>query len=349
MTYGKKELKKLGIQVNLFAFDTKRDSSVTAELVASGQLDGMDVLVGPLYTGPSKVISDYSFHNRINIINPLSGNSEITGNNPYSFLYQSSSQSLAKAAADFVHGKFDNKNAAIFYGDSPQDELMAVEYKKLIEADSFTVVIFKKVQRNETRTIFETLMSTYHVPDSLDIDKERETLDVLYLKPDSIGHVFAASDDLLFASTMISTIENRGDTIQLIGSEEWLQLRSLDYNVVEKLGVWFLSSNFFPLSNVKYGEFRGEYLKKNFELPTKNILIGYNLTLFLGMNMFKYGKYFQAGASDPEFESGYLRTGFKIGPWNDNAWIPIITLRNGEYVWLNMEQMLEPSEQQSGG
>jgi hypothetical protein len=349
MMYGKKELDKLGIRVNLFAFDTRRDSTVTASLVAGGQLDVMDVLVGPLYTGPSKVIADYSFQKRKNIINPLSANSEITGNNPYSFLYQSSSQSLAKAAADYVHGKFDNKNAAIFYGDSPQDEILANEYRKLIVEDSFTVVIFQKVSRNETRIIFETLMSTYQVPDSLDIDEERETLDVLFLKPDSIGHVFAASDDLLFGSTMISTIENRGDAIQLIGSEEWLQSRSVDYNVVEKLGVWFLSPNYFPTQNEKYQKFREDYLNKNFELPTKNILIGYNLSLFLGMNMFKYGKYFQIGASEHEFEGGYLRTGFEIGPWNDNAWIPIITMRSGEQIWLNKEQMPALSEQKSGG
>jgi len=345
MRYGKEELESMGIKVNLYAFDTKRDSTTTAKLAASGQLNNMDVLVGPLYTGPSKVIWDYSFEHSINMINPLSNNSEVTGANPFSFLYQPASQTLAESAAAYVHGKFENKNAAIFFGDSQQDSVMASEYRHLIEADSFKVVIYKRIPRSETRQIFETLMATYEVDDSLDVDPESNKLELLVIKPDSIGHIFTASNDGLFGSTMISTIESRGDTIPLIGTEEWLNLRSIDYNVVSKLGVSFLAPNYFELPNEHFEKFRKNYLDKNYELPTRNIQYGYNLALFLGINMKAYGKYFQAGARKGDLQPGYLRTGFRIGQWNDDAWIPVIQVKDGGLIWINKQEMMEPSKQ----
>ena len=146
---------------------------------------------------------------------------------------------------------------------------------------------------------------------------------------------------------MISSLESRGDTIQLIAKEEMLNLRSLDFDVIEKLGVWFMAPNYFEMPNEDYRKFRESYLEKNYELPTKNILIGYNLALFLGFNMNKYGKYFQVGANQSDFDSGYFRTGIQLGPWRDNQWIPVVAIRNKETIWLNKAEMMESLEQQN--
>ena len=57
---GLKRLESKGIQVNVFAYDTERDARVTQELIDSGELDGMDLLIGPLYPETVKLVSDWA-------------------------------------------------------------------------------------------------------------------------------------------------------------------------------------------------------------------------------------------------------------------------------------------------
>ena len=45
--------------IEVFPFDTKRDPDVVNEIIDSGYLDGMDLIIGPLYSKPVSIIKQY--------------------------------------------------------------------------------------------------------------------------------------------------------------------------------------------------------------------------------------------------------------------------------------------------
>lgn len=328
-------LTEQGVKIHIHTFDTERSRSKTEDLLASNRMKQMDAIVGPLYPEPVKLVADFALKNQINMINPLSSNSLIIENNPFAFLYNPSAETMARETAEFVSDTLTNKNTIIFYGPTYQDSVIAYQYKMLLKQDSFDIVAFKEVDRENSKIIFQTLASTYEIDDTLALDNESEKIEVFEIKNDSIGHVFVASTDRLLASNVISSVEAREDTIQIVGFGDWLNHRSADYNVIEKLGVWLIAPNFPMESNIYYRVFRDNYIEKNYELPTQNAVIGYDLMLFLGNNLNRFGKYFQVGAYELSFKRGYIKIGYDYRFSNDNQAVPIIKLVNDEPVIIN--------------
>ena len=84
--------------------------------VKSGKLDNADVIIGPLYSGPSEFISQFSKENKVTMVNPVSSNEAIVGDNPYSYLFKSAYSTQGREAAKYAAKKFsDNKKLFIFY------------------------------------------------------------------------------------------------------------------------------------------------------------------------------------------------------------------------------------------
>jgi len=168
---GLERLKQKGIDINVYAYDTERDAATTLALIESGELDGMDLLIGPLYPETVKMVSEFSLEKRINMFNPLSSNSDLIANNPFCFLLKPTYENMALAACEFIKNYKDNKNAMIFYEDDPRDSLMAFTYKNAIEKDSFNVVLIQKITGLDTISVFNTLTQKVRF-DELDLTAE---------------------------------------------------------------------------------------------------------------------------------------------------------------------------------
>ncbi|MCH8014867.1 MAG: sigma 54-interacting transcriptional regulator, partial [Candidatus Dadabacteria bacterium] len=136
-----------GMKIELYAYDTRKEPDRTKMILQQHDLKGMDVIIGPLYPGPSKLVTEFAYQNRINLINPISNNSEVIGNNPYSFLYNPTSESMARTAAEYASANLQNKNVVIYYGEGRKDSVLAFNYMKLIERDSFNILFIEKIKR----------------------------------------------------------------------------------------------------------------------------------------------------------------------------------------------------------
>ena len=360
---GINSLKERGISVNLYAFDTEKDAYKTQELIDSGELDGMDLLIGPLYPETVKLVSDFSLKKRINIFNPLSSNSNLIENNPFCFLLKPTYENMAYAAADFIKNSHRNKNAMIFYEDDPRDSLMAFTYKASIEEDSFNVVLTQKITGLDTISVYNTLTQKVRF-DKLDLKGEDsariiERYDLYdYLRrlsrassyneqkkirpperfiipPDSIGHIFVATNKELIAASSISGMETRGDSITLIGYEDWLDYKSLSLNQMEILDVKFIAPGYISNSNPRLQDVYQKILYTMNKSPNKYHYLGYELINFVGEMLYQHGIYFQVGLYDQEVYPGILYQGFDYSKSNDNQYIPIIGFEDSHFLISN--------------
>ena len=319
---GVEQLEKSGIKINLYAFDTKKDSLTTRQLIDKGELSTMDLIIGPLSEVANNMLSNYCFEQRINMVNPLSYNSQVMGNNPFSFLFKPSLETQAIKAAEFAVETFSNPLLKIIYGESQKDSILAYTYKSRIEVDSFKVAGIHQVSTTNAKDIIG-LLNAGNLIDGENHDN------------DSLGHVFLASDDRLLMANLVAALEARGDTLPLIGTESWLQARTIEYDQIDRLGIRIISPNYIDYNHDRVARFREIYHYRTNVFPSKHAYNGYALMCFFGKMLHENGVYFQIAFRDMGFVEGEIYEGFNYSTGNDNQYTPLVKFVDSKLKVIN--------------
>ena len=71
-----------------------------------------DLIIGPLFENTFEVASDYSYNNRVNIINPLSTSSDLIKHNPYAFLFRSTIEVQSRKTAEIAESTTNTRKCS---------------------------------------------------------------------------------------------------------------------------------------------------------------------------------------------------------------------------------------------
>jgi len=357
MELAKKDLDSMGINLNLYPFDTRKKASATRKLLESTNISTADVIVGPLYSGPNSVMRQFSFENEIPMINPLSSTSDVIGFNQYSFLFNPSNETKGKNAGRYAAKKFkSNKKTFVFY-ESKRDSIIAANYKNVLEEEGFSVIRFDELSNKDAQRIQIDFTEQFEYPiDSSMVDsisaipgrfvrsrplRDRNTGRKLFdeegneilefyemkfhVEPNSVGHIMVASSSNLLANNFISLAEVRTDSIGIIGYEDWLDFSLINYDQLERIDVSMIGSNFCDKSSLEYKDFRNKCISQLKTEPSKFHIIGYELIWQIGQLFRTYGNSIEIGLRNHSIE-GKLLQGLDYGPLNDNQLVPILQL-----------------------
>lgn len=332
MKLSMENLEGLDSEIELYAFDTKGDSVHTASLLETGELDQMDVIVGPLTAQTSRLVNNYAYLNQINIINPISSNPNINANNPYSFLFKPSATTLGEAGVSYAVDFLENKNTVIYMGEREQDSLMAFSFINNIPDSTLELIRVQRLTKSNTHKIYEWLTEEQEVLDSLGgvvLDEDTDLpLKELVIKPDSIGAIFVSSFDDQIASEVISAVLQRGDSITVIGHGRWLELKFADFGNFERAGVKMISSGLYDYHDLAFRAFVKQYLEAYRKLPSSYASTGYEIIQFLSYCLDRHGTYFQLGLKDEVVERRGFYPGFDYRVGNDNHFISVLSFDN---------------------
>lgn len=346
--------------INIFPYDTKRSTEETEAIFERPEMQSMDLIVGPLFPGPSKVANDFSFEYQINMINPLISNSDAIQNNPFSFLFKADTETQALAAAQLAIDSVKNKYAMIFYENNERDSLSAYTYSQRIQEEGFEVLINAAVVDTTVRQAYDLLTEKYEVgytkgqadsvmaliaPGEERFIKERKSSitkdsieyyeEFFTVAPDSIGHIYVASSKPLFASNFISALSIRADSTLLIGRGNWKEFPTLTLEEMERLGIYFIDPEYVDASSLAFKQFRREYLKVYKTEPSFNAIMGYEMMYYVGTMIKQYGHYFQKGNPEVGFVKGQLLQGTEFNFKNSNQYVPITILSNSQQKVVN--------------
>ena len=354
MLLGIEKLEQEKKPLQLHAYDTKRSGEETGFLLEKEELTKMDLIIGPLYPEPSRLVSEFSYANNINMINPISTNPEVIGGNPYSFLLKPTNLTQAARAAEYAIDNFtENKNVLIFYEDTPRDSASAFTYSSKLEEAGFSIIKIKPLKPSDAHYLIDTLTykedvvierktqldsmladTVQHIVKSRSKSFANDSLvwyeEVWKISPDSIGHMMVASSNALLATNSISAVEIRPDRIPLIGREEWLEIPQVNFDQVERIGAVFISSAYIDKSKEAYIDFMEKYLKRFRTLPSGNACLGYETIVSIGRLLHSNGTLFQAGMKDGEPVPGILIPGLQYGYSNDNQVVTFLKIIESE-------------------
>lgn len=311
-------LNKNSIKINLKVFDTERDSIATLKALSSEFFKDVDLIIGPLFNEPRKVVMDFCLRNKVNMVNPISKSSDFLDTNPFMFLFQPTAEELAQKAARYAANNVKNKNSMIFLGPTKQDSLSGANFLSTALNSGIEVVHIYRVNRDRSSDLVDFLTVKNRKGREIDpADFE--------IAPDSIGSIFVASDDNLIYTKVISAVETRGDSIVVIGSDAWLDHRIINLRTFQNLGVVLTAPNFIDPEKNNYKQFRRKYLSKYGKVPTSYSSTGYELMLFFGDALIKNGNYFQVAWNESSaFQPGHLSSGFYYRFSNYNKVVPFI-------------------------
>lgn len=306
-----------GKTINLYAYDTKKDSATTAGILSRPEIRQMDLIVGPLYPASSKLVSAYTYQHKINMVNPLSYNSEVIGGNPMSFLFKPTLETQARTAALYASETYkENPSTIILYGTSAKDSILAYTYKKVAEENGLEISYMKKSESDRAAQLLNFLTET---------ETNEFGVEVPIVTP---GHVFITMTDELVVANAISAIEIRGDKLPVITLEDWLDLRFVSYEQLERLQIKFIAPNYINYEKEAVDHFKDNYIKATKNFPSEFAYSGYDMMLFFGDMLHAHGNYFQQGFSNTIHQDGYVFEGYAYDSHNDNQFVPIVQFNN---------------------
>jgi ABC-type branched-subunit amino acid transport system substrate-binding protein/predicted negative regulator of RcsB-dependent stress response len=317
-------LNSKGPQIQVRAYDTETGLDNLKKLLLTDELKNTDLVMGPLYPNENQVVQEFSIANQVNVVNPFSNNTDLIGSNPYAYLFQPSSESIGEKAAAYMAERSRKKVCMVFAGAARKDSVLAANFTQKAEELGMKIVVNRsfpnpKEQAAEIMNILATAteFDEFKFPSQFTVAK------------DSIGSIFVATDDPLIYTKVISAIETRGDSIMVVGSENWIDDTAVAFEKFQTLGVSFTAPNFVAVNNPRRKAFMAKYLRKYGKVPSNISQLGYEMMLFFGNQLKTNGVYFQDGLNNAEVIPGHLFQGFNYQYSRDNQLVPFVKFRNG--------------------
>lgn len=125
-------LRSLGLDINISAYDIKRDTLGVTRLLKSGRLADADLIIGPVFSNNLSIVSEYAGNLGIPVISPvpLISNSVLSGN-PTLFMTNSSLEVAQRTLAKEI-SQSNNGNLIFIHTDSTNSDPDVKRFKEMI-------------------------------------------------------------------------------------------------------------------------------------------------------------------------------------------------------------------------
>ncbi len=297
------DLQAGGINVNAYAYDTERSLDKMQSILQREEMADMDIFIGPLYPGPYRAATEFALQNQKYMFNPLSSNPAAIGDNPFAYLMRPSLVTEGRAAASFAIDSLHKSHAIVITGATAQDSLRVSSFVSAYEKKGERKVLVLK-EKNFNRERIEELVDTLN-----------------YFGEDNL--LYVASGNELIISNTISSVVMAENKIPIVGSEEWLDISAITFDQLEGLSEYLIAPGYIDPENENLHDFKDRYRREFYEIPNKYTYIGYDLMMYIGYMLDRYGIYFQE-FSQQEGVKSLLYSGYDYFSANDNQVVPII-------------------------
>ncbi|MBD2754420.1 tetratricopeptide repeat protein [Spirosoma validum] len=324
----KNKLQDEGITVNLFAYDLDNDANKTLELVNSPAFAQTDLIIGPLYVEPNRIASAYANQNNILLLNPIATNSELVTNQPWSFLAQPSLSQQSQKVAELVHNLNGGRRAAIYFGTSRKDSLMAAVYLNELKRQNYQILDFRKVS-GTAQTMADAMKLTGLTTPGRSLSATTPQI------PVALSHVFFASSNDEDGARMLEAMSRRKVNAPLIATASAFDFYKNSLSTFTRRDLYLLYPDYIDSSREPVVQFQEEYVTKRNTIPSVFASEGYDMMLFFGRQLAKNGTQLRNRASFHSDTDDYLLSGFDYTQMNENQIAPIVKYEDGRFIKIN--------------
>jgi LysM repeat protein/ABC-type branched-subunit amino acid transport system substrate-binding protein len=278
-------LRSLGLNINLHAYDIKSDTIEITNLIRSGKLSGMDLIIGPVYSHNLSIVSDYARNLGIPIVSPvpLMNNSALV-KNPTLFMASSSLVIAQKAIAKKISEYYDH-NIVFIHADSIGIDEDVKRFKNLIFKELSYKLPYEDIKFKEFLFYSRSMFNN----DSINRLSEA-------LSEQSKNIVIIASEEAPVISEAIDKVSSlaRRFNIKLFGYPVIRDLERLDQKELFDMDIMVYSPYWIDYSKMNVKQFNSNFRQKFHTQPLDKSYAwqGYDIAFYFLSGLAMHGKTF---------------------------------------------------------
>jgi LysM repeat protein/ABC-type branched-subunit amino acid transport system substrate-binding protein len=296
-----------GLNADVSVFDIANDSSSIMAILNKPDMKNSDLIIGPLFSENSKLISDWCNANKIRLLVPVQSSTVSIEKNQYVNLGVASDITQYTLLAEFAAKNHIKENVILVsLGNKKEDDLLSV---------------------------FETTFNSNLSSKSYNSKIIQTTLEglALVLKKDVNNVVVFVSRDKVSALkvyTALNKLANKvgGKKITLLAPREWGNMEDIDVDFKEKFAYTCVSPNNFSYTDENVKKVLREYRNKYQADFTKFSAQGFDIT-YLGINALLRNVPINSGVMS---DLRLVQKG--IGNGTENAYSIVLRQQNMEMV-----------------
>lgn len=261
-------LRSMQVNLQVFTFDIAKDSSAMLQLIHSGSLDSMDVLIGPVFNECLIPAARFAKEHEIFLISPLSPSPSITDDNPFYILMNPTLGTQLQALANGLKSNHTAVNTVIICRpDMPLEQKLAADFKQ---------ALMENPQNPYAKNIsVATSIEALH--DSLRTGSE--------------NFIFIASLDELFVNQVLRNLSlaSRNDLISVSGLGSILNFETVSLDYLESLHFHFPESYYIDPLAPRTLRFKNDFIARYNAAPDEYAARGFDITLYAGYLLYANG------------------------------------------------------------
>ncbi len=310
-------LKKIGMDINLYVFDTNKSASDTKNLIKETGIQNADLIIGPVYPEVINPIISFANEKRVPVISPLLSSSFLLNKNPYLFQVTPSFQTQLHSFSNTI-SFCSGQNIVIIHDADSTNNGMLNNFKELIKSriqscENANDIHFKEVTYQAGSPTPEIIEKISH---SLTLEKEN-----IIIVP-SNNEAFVA--DLLGNLNTLSSYYKY--QISLYGFPRWQRFKSVQLEYFYQLQLHLFSPHYVNYSDVLAIQFVNDYRSKYRVEPSTFSFQGYDVMFYFLSALNEFGKEFPSCLihHKPKLiqtEYNFIRTGTDDGFENNSIYL----------------------------
>ena len=272
-----------GLNVNIYVYDTKKDSATIAGIFEKPEFVSMDLVVGPMFQTEVNVASKCCQLKGIPLVLPFKVDAAIINENPLVYKTVASNMTLFDGAVDYILKYHAQHNILIVKPTSASD-----------------LAIYERCRErfNAAITSIPGAMNDHIIEVSAGSNTGRD-IDA-YIKKDTINIVLVPSENIKFVAgimTRLNSVMNsnyRSSNMKVIvfGIEDWNRYEDLDVMHKNKLYQHYATYRFVDMNEGHGLQFVKAYRKRFGTDPTVFSAQGFDIGLYFLGALHLYGTQF---------------------------------------------------------
>jgi ABC-type branched-subunit amino acid transport system substrate-binding protein len=269
-------LNDLDIKMEVYAFDTKASPREVVSLLQRPEMEEMDVLIGPYRSNNIELAARFAQVNEKVIISPFSPEENLTANNPHFIQITPSLRSHSRAIMNHVHQNHPQKKIVLVVRDKPEEvqRLPMFQEANILAAGSSMV----------------DSLQEFVVPEDEEDFREKE-LTGFITEGDTTIFVLPSwsNESFIYSFLRRLNIDRLDNPVVVYGMPQWRKFNLISYDYYEELNVHISASRFIDRKDEQVKQFQRRFYEKYGAIPLEEAFLGYDVALFIGKMLDRYG------------------------------------------------------------
>lgn len=278
-------LRSMGLNINLNQYDIKSDTIEINNLIKSGKLAGMDLIIGPVYSHNLFIVSEYAKEWGIPIVSPVPLMNNIALlNNPTLFMASSSLEIAQKALAKKVSEYYDH-NIVFIHSDTAGTDADVRRFKNSIFTELSYKLPYEDIKFKEFKFYSRSMFNN----DSINRLSHA-------LSEQSKNIIIIASEEAPVISEVVDNVSglSRRFNIKLFGYPVIRDLERLEWKELFDMDILVYSPYWIDYSKKMVKQFNLNFRQKFHTLPLEKSYAwqGYDIAYYFLSGIAIHGKDF---------------------------------------------------------